>query len=152
MKTTITVDRGGGKDLAMFKFKVALHTLYLSFFLYTNAFWGLWKLFTKKVHKFAAKTASLQNSVNQYLVGVFGVLVGVFVTWDGTFDVWDELSCNFITKIAGFASMFGLHKLYSKQSLLRFLWKKVHRLEKSTPTPLVALQTNISYVVKYEEA
>ena len=43
--------------------------------------------------------------------------------------------------------MFGLHKLYSKQSLLRFLWKKVHRLEKSTPTPLVALQTNISYVV-----
>ena len=37
--------------------------------------------------------------------------------------------------------MFGLHKLYSKQSLLRFLWKKVHRLEKSTPTPLVALQT-----------
>jgi len=41
--------------------------------------------------------------------------------------------------------MFGLHKLYSKQSLLRFLWKKVHRLEKSTPTPLVALQTNISY-------
>merc|ERR1711989_197385 len=48
-------------------------------------------------------------------------------------------------KIAGFASMFGLHKLYSKQSLLHFLWKKVHRLEKSTPTPLVALQTNISY-------
>ena len=43
--------------------------------------------------------------------------------------------------------MFGLHKLYSKQSLLRFLWKKVHRLEKSTPTPLVALQTNISYVL-----
>ena len=43
--------------------------------------------------------------------------------------------------------MFGLHKLYSKQSLLRFLWKKVHRLEKSTPKPLVALQTNISYVV-----
>ena len=41
--------------------------------------------------------------------------------------------------------MFGLHKLYSKQSLLRFLWKKVHRLEKSTPTPLVALQTNMSY-------
>ena len=45
--------------------------------------------------------------------------------------------------------MFGLHKLYSKQSLLRFLWKKVHRLEKSTPTPLVALQTNISYVAGY---
>ena len=43
--------------------------------------------------------------------------------------------------------MFGLHKLYSKQSLLRFLWKKVHRLEKSTPTPLVALQTNISYEI-----
>ena len=43
--------------------------------------------------------------------------------------------------------MFGLHKLYSKQSLLRFLWKKVHRLEKSTPTPLVALQTNISYAL-----
>lgn len=43
--------------------------------------------------------------------------------------------------------MFGLHKLYSKQSLLRFLWKKVHRLEKSTPTPLVALRTNKSYVV-----
>ena len=39
--------------------------------------------------------------------------------------------------------MFGLHKLYSKQ------WKKVHRLEKSTPTPLVALQTNISYVVLF---
>merc|ERR1712208_76731 len=48
-------------------------------------------------------------------------------------------------KIAGFASMFGLHTLYSKQSLLLFLWKKVHRLEKSTPMPLVALQTNISY-------
>ena len=51
-----------------------------------------------------------------------------------------------MTKIAGFASMFGLLKLYSKQSLLRFLWKKVNRLEKSTPTPLVALQTNMSYV------
>ena len=27
--------------------------------------------------------------------------------------------------------------------------KKVHRLEKSTPKPLVALQTNISYVVLF---
>ena len=44
--------------------------------------------------------------------------------------------------------MFGLHKLYSKQSLLRFLWKKAHRLEKSTPTPLVALQTNMSYACR----
>ena len=27
-----------------------------------------------------------------------------------------------------------------------FPFEKVHRLEKSTPTPLVALQTNMSYV------
>ena len=75
----------------------------------------------------------------------FCIWDGVFVTWDGTFDVWDEVSCNVITKIAGFAFMFGLHKLCSKQSLSRSLWKKVHRLEKCTPTPLVALQTNMSY-------
>ena len=43
----------------------------------------------------------------------------------------------FITKIARIAFIFGLNKLCSKQSLSRSLWKKVRRLEKSTPTPLV---------------
>ena len=61
-------------------------------FLYANAFWGLWKLYAKKVRKFATKSASRQNSVKYdcwmaFLVlclaysfnwdGVLGVLVGV---------------------------------------------------------------------------
>ena len=80
------------------------------------------------------------------LIGVLGVLIGVlggfciwdgvYVTWDGAFDIWDELSCNFITQIAVIAFIFGLNKLCSKQSLA-FPVEKVHRLEKSTPTPLV---------------
>ena len=40
---------------------------------------------------------------------------------------------------------YSLNKLCSKQSLPRSLWKKVRRLEKSTPTPLQALLTNMSY-------
>ena len=51
----------------------------------------------------------------------------------------------FITKLARIAFIFGLNKLCSKQSLSRSLWKKVHRLEKSTPTPWVAWLTNIKY-------
>merc|ERR1711989_281093 len=49
-------------------------------------------------------------------------------------------------KDSNIAFIFGLNKLCSKQSLSRSLWKKVHRLEKSSPTPLVALLTNIRYV------
>ena len=33
-------------------------------FLYANEFWGLWKLYAKKVRKFATKISSRQNSVN----------------------------------------------------------------------------------------
>ena len=40
-----------------------LHTSYLSFFVH-QLFWGLWKLYTKKVRTCATKTASRQNSVN----------------------------------------------------------------------------------------
>ena len=40
---------------------------------------------------------------------------------------------------------FSLNKLCLKQSLLRSPWKKVCRLEKSTPTPLQALLTIIRY-------
>ena len=119
-------------------------------------------MYAKKVHKFTTKIVSQQKSVNNLcfgrhtwwffyrdsalgvLVGILGVLVGVggicicdcvYVTWDGAFDTWDELSCNFITQRALFAFIFGMNKFCSKQSLLRSLWKKVHRLEKSTPTP-----------------
>ena len=41
--------------------------------------------------------------------------------------------------------VFSLNKLCLKQSLLRSPWKKVRRLEKSTPTPLQALLTIIRY-------
>ena len=61
--------------------------------------------------------------------------------------VWDELSCNFITKIAGFAFIFGLQKLAQSSP-----FRVVHRLEKSTLTPLVALQTNMSYVANIANA
>ena len=51
------------------------------------------------------------------LIGVFGVLVRVLGVLVGE---------------------FGLKKLCSKYSLARSLWKKVHQLEKSTPTLWVA--------------
>ena len=38
------------------------------------------------------------------------------------------------------------NKLCWKQSLLRFWWKKVHRLEKNTPPPVVRLWTNMRYL------
>ena len=50
-------------------------------FLYTNAFWGLWKLYTKKVRKFATKTASRQNSVNQYFWLVYLVFWLVYLVF-----------------------------------------------------------------------
>ena len=62
--------QGGGKIWQCLSSKLCCIP-YICPFLYTNAFWGLWKLFTKKVHKFAAKTASRQNSV------IFFVLFGI---------------------------------------------------------------------------
>ena len=44
--------------------------------------------------------------------------------------------------------VFFPDKLCSKQFLLRSLWKKVRQLEKSTPLPVVAVVTNMSYVCK----
>ena len=45
--------------------------------------------------------------------------------------------------------LYSLDKLCSEQTLWHSLWKKVRRLEKSTPVPLVALLTNNSYAVRW---
>ena len=63
----------------------------------------------------------------------------VWCTWCLVWCIWH----TFITKDV----QISLNKLCWKQSLLRFLWKKVHRLEKSTPPPVVRWWTNIRYAL-----
>ena len=46
-----------------------------------------------------------------YLMSFVYGMVYLLHKMDGALDVWDELSCNLITKIAGFAFIFGLQKL-----------------------------------------
>ena len=72
-----------------------------------------------------------------YLVFCFAYMLFVWCTWCLVWCIWH----TFITKDV----QISLNKLCWKQSLLRFLWKKVHRLEKSTPPPLVQWWTNIRY-------
>ena len=67
------------------------------------------------------------------LVGVLGVLVGIQGVLVGIFDA-------FVGLLGVVVGVFC-----SKQFLLRSLWKKVRQLEKSTPPPVVAVVTNMSY-------
>ena len=91
---------------------------YLVFFCIFGVFWRIWCFLA-------------------YLVFCFAYMLFVWCTWCLVWCIWH----TFITKDV----QISLNKLCWKQSLLRFLWKKVHRLEKSTPPPVVRWWTNIRY-------
>ena len=102
------------------------HTWYLSFFVRQR----IWKLYAKKVRKFTTKIASRQNSVNNlvfwsaymvFFISGWRIWCFGWHTWCFGWRIW----------------CFGWRISDSKQSLLFSLWKKVRRVEKSTPTPLV---------------
>ena len=59
-------------------------------------------------------------------------------------EIRDGVSGIFITKNTRICVFIFPDKLCSKQFILRSLWKKVRRLEKSTPPPVAAVVTNMS--------
>ena len=102
---------------------------YLVFWLAYLVFWLSYSIFCWCTWFFLGLTSVLFIVVRD-LVCLLGILVGVlgFFGWCIWYFVCYILWINF-------------HKQY----LLCSLWKKVHRLEKSTPPPVVAVVTNISY-------
>ena len=81
----------------------------------------------------------------------------LFLTWwfawhtINSWHTWCVVWCNWyffgVLHHNFFADLclYSLNKLWWKQSLSRSLWKKVRRLEKGTPPPVVAVVTNMSY-------
>ena len=62
-------------------------------------------------------------------------LFGVLGVWFGVFGILSSLKmCRFLLINFAESSLYCV-----------FLWKKVHRLEKSTPPPVVRLWTNMRY-------
>ena len=81
----------------------------------------------------------------------------LFLTWwfawhtINSWHTWCVVWCNWYFfgvlhhNIFADLCLYSLNKLWWKQSLSRSLWKKVRRLEKGTPPPVVAVVTNMRY-------
>ena len=118
---------------------------------------GVWSF--PKVHPFSqcqiipdisiflyANAISRQNSVIQYYgIKLIYSFQKVIRRRNWCFD-WHIIIINMAYLVVWLAYSFDWDG--SKQSLLRSLWEKVRQLEKSTPTPLQALLTIISYGTK----
>ena len=110
------------------------------FFGIVGVFWRIWCIFWR-IWCFLAYLVFFLA----YLVFCFAYMLFVWCTWCLVWCIWH----TFITKDV----QISLNKLCWKQSLLRFLWKKLHRLEKSTPPPVVRLRliSGIAKIYLYNE-